>query len=260
MSKVKLEVVQVPASRMDVKSGKKFTKKILPGVSHALAPGMDRYGRVVTGCTEEEYDEIMEGDLGVSEPLSYPQYFRNFCVKVTADGKELNLEIPEHQLIYRFLKTLPEVAKSKKLVNSSVHNFYLIDEEAEAEKQLSEIDFKMKAYSYLNDMSAEDIIEFLVLYGKEYRNVSPSLAKAKLGELIETNPERFITLYQDNSREVKIKLRMLQRIGIIRKEGPAYFYGAEGDAIMLGASEELAIAFLSEMKNQELYISLIKML
>jgi hypothetical protein len=260
MSIVKLEVVLVPNSTTDVKSSKKMTPKILPGVTHTLAPVLDKYGRIVTGCTEEKYKEIIANDMGSTEPLSYFDFYKNFFVKVTSKGKELNLDVPKHKLIYEFLKTQPDVANNGEKVNSSKHFFYLIDKEEEAKSKLSSIDFKMKAYSYLNEMGSEDIGSFLVLYGKDFRNVSPALSKAKLGELIEKDPAKFISLYEDNNREVRTNLRKMVLHSIVRKEGPAHFYGDEGDAIFLGGSEELAVEFLKENKNQDLYINLLKVL
>lgn len=260
MSRVKLEVVEIPNSTMDVKSSKGKTKKILPGVTQTLAPVMDSFGRIVTGVTEEKYNEIMSHDKSVTQPISYIDFYRNFCVKVTDKGKMLDLTVPKHQLIYEFLKTSPDVAESSKKVNSSIHTYYLVNEEAEAEMKLSKIDLKMKAYTYLNEMSSEDIVDFLVLYGKDTRSISPALAKSKLGEYIETDPRKFIERYEDNNRQVRTNLRKMITTGIIRKEGPAHFYGDEGDAIFLGGSEELAVEFLKETKNQDLYRNLLEIL
>lgn len=260
MSKVKLAVVDIPNSTMDVKSSKGKTKKILPGVTQTLAPVMDSFGRIVTGVTEEKYNEIMSHDQSVTQPIAYVDFYRNFCVKVTDKGREFDLSIPKHQLIYEFLKRCPDVAESSKKVNSSIHTYYLVDEEAEAEKKLSKIDMKMKAYTYLNEMSSDDIVDFLVLYGKDTRSISPALAKSKLGEYIETNPSVFIERYEDNNRQVRTELRKMVVKGIVRKEGPAHFYGNEGDAIFLGGSEELAVEYLKEIKNQELYRNLLEIL
>jgi hypothetical protein len=260
MRKVKLEVVDVPNSTMDVKSSKGTTKKILPGVQQTLAPVLDNFGRRKTGVTAKEYEEIIAEDNSGTEPLSYSEFYLRLAVKVSDQGKEFDLSIPKHKLIYKFLLTLPEVAKNKKDVNTAVHTYYLVDEEAEAETQLSKIDLKMKAYSYLNEMSSEDIVEFLVLYGRDTRNTSSSLAKAKLGDYIENDPQKFISLYEDNNREVRLKLRQMVLHRVIRKEGPAHFYGEEGDAIFLGGSEELAVEFLKQDKNQELYLNLCGMI
>jgi hypothetical protein len=106
-------------------------------------------------------------------------------------------------------------------------------------------------------MSPEDVRDFLVLYGKDPKSVSDDIAQAKLGEFIETDAEKFITLFKDNNKEIKINLQKLARAGVVRKENKAYFYGEEGDAVFLGPTEEMAVEFLKNPENQELYITLI---
>lgn len=260
MSKVKLEVVDIPASTINVKSGRKFTKKILPGVSQTLAPAMDKFGRVITGTNEKDYTEIMAKDDTIAEPLSYKDFYRNLAVKVTDKGKDFDRSIPKHELTYRMLLTLPEVAMNKDEVNSSIHDFYLVDEETEAKEKLTTMDSKIKAFGYLNQMTPEDIKDILFLYGINTLTSSDSLAKAKIGEKIEEDAKTFISLFEDNGRSHRILLRKLLAKNIVRKEGGAYFYGEQGDnPILIGGTEELAVEFLKDVKNQDLYISLLKM-
>ena len=252
---VKIKVVEVPTSIMNVKSSKATTPKILPGVYHAISPCLDSFGRMVTGVTSEEYNKIMSTDAG--NPIPYNEFYTNFCVKISDSGKELDLSIPKHKLMYALLKTSKEVASNKEEINPAVHTFYIEDENEEAVKKLTAIQSKKEAYSLFAEMTSKEVRDFLVLFGKSSDNVSDKVAEAKLGEMIDVNPEKFIKLYNDVNKEVKINLRKLVQKGIIRKEGKAYFYGEEGEAIFLGSTEELAIVYLGEANNQDLYISLL---
>jgi hypothetical protein len=84
---------------------------------------------------------------------------------------------------------------------------------------------------------------------------------AKLGEYIELDPQKFISLYKDENREVRINLHKLTRKGILRKENGAYFYGEKDDnPVFLGATEEMAIVKLIDPENQDLYVTLISQL
>jgi hypothetical protein len=253
---VKLKVVEVPTSIMNVKSSKGTTPKILPGVNHSISPSLDSFGRMNTGVTSEEYMKIMSADGG--EPIPYQKFYTNFCIKVSDKGKDLDLSIPKHKLMYALLKISKEVAKNKAEVNSAVHTFYIEDENEEALKKLSSIEAKKVAYSLFSEMAPSEIRDFLVLFGKDVSNVSDKVAEAKLGELIEINPGKFTKMFKDVNKEVKINLRKLVANGIVRKEGPVHFFGEEGEAVMLGSTEELAMAFLTDAKNQDLYISLLQ--
>jgi hypothetical protein len=251
---VKIKVVEIPTSRINVKSSKKMTPGILPGVRHTLAPAMDKFGRLITGTTKEEYDKIMKGEIN---PPSFNEFFERISVKIDENGKDLNLSMPKHQLIYNFIKKLKQVADEKENVNPALHKFYIEDEDEKALKKLDTIKDKTKAYKIFASMSPEESRDMLVLYGKNASSSSDDVVQAKLGELVETNPSKFISLYNDNNREVKINLEKLTNKGVIRKEGKAYFYGDEGEAIFLGSTKEMAVEFLKDSENQELYIALI---
>jgi hypothetical protein len=67
---VKIRVIDIPTSRINVKSSKKTTAAILPGVSHTLAPAMDGFGRIITGTTEKDYNELMSKEVN---PPSYSE-------------------------------------------------------------------------------------------------------------------------------------------------------------------------------------------
>lgn len=255
---VKIKVVEVPTSIINVKSGKATTSKILPGVYQTISPGMDSFGRIVTGVDSEQYIKIMTEEG--KEIVPYSKFFENFCIKISDSGKELDLSIPKHQLMYALAKVSPRVAKNKLELNPAVHTFYIEDEDKEALTKISSIQSKRKAYSLFAEMSPNEMRDFLILFGKESSNVNDAVAEAKLGELIEVNPDRFVKYYNDVNKEVKIVLRKLTNKGIVRKEGKAYFYGDEGEAVFLGSTEELAIVFLGEPKNQDLYIALLGLL
>lgn len=260
MHKVRVEVVNVPTSYLDVKSGKAKTKKILNGVSQSVDPFLDRNGRVVTGVTKAQYDEIIKDDDDISEPLTYREFYSKFSIKIDNQGLDLDLSIPKHKLMHALLLASPDVSNDEKSVNTAIHTFLLRDEEQEATKIMSAIESKMTAYSYMSNMNPAAIKGILVLYGKDASEVSDVLAKAKLGEFIEKNPKKFIAIYEDNNKVFKINLQRLVNGKILRKDGRAYYYGEDGDAIFLGGNEELAVQFLKDDKNQELYVQLLQIL
>jgi hypothetical protein len=252
---VRVKPIQIPTSRVNIKSIEKTTSGILPGVSHTLAPVLDSFGRVKTGTNEEDYAKIMEKE---TNPPPFNDFYSKLSFRIGEDGRELNLSISKHKLIYNFLLTLKTVAKEGEKINPSIHKYFIEDENEKAIKQLGTIQAKKEAYSMFDKMSPKDVRDFLVLYGKDASTVSDDVAQAKLGELLENDPKRFTTLFNDNNKEIRINLQKLSREGIVRKEGSSYFYGDKGEnPVFLGATEEMAVVFLNDDENQELYISLI---
>ena len=154
---VKVEVVTVPNTSRDVKNRTGKARKILPGVSQTFAPVMDKNtGRIKTGTSLEEYEALMAKDP-LADSKSYKDFYTSVSVKIGISGKELNLAEPRDVLIFNFLKEHPEVCTDLKTLNPSQHTLIMIDKEEEASEKLSSIEFKMKAYTYLNEMDSDNL-------------------------------------------------------------------------------------------------------
>lgn len=253
---VRIDVVEVPNSTRDIKNTSGKTKKLLPGVYQTLAPVLDRSGRMLTGTTPEQYEKIVAEDPFASQE-SYVDFFRNVFVKVDIGGKDLDLTNPRDLLIYGYLKHDPEICTDRKLLNPAKHTYLMLDKEEEAKEKLSAMDYKVTAYSKLANMTEEEVKDFLILYGRSPNNTSYNVAKGLLGDYIDANPSKFVSLFNDASREYKISFKKLIDAKILERRGGVYYYGED---VSLGATPEQAIEHLRDMGNQELYIRLLEQL
>jgi hypothetical protein len=253
---VRIDVVDVPNTTRDVKNKTGRAKKILPGIAKTLTPVMDKSGRLVPGVTKEEYDSVIAKDP-FSSKQEYVDFYTNIYIKIEMGGKELDLSIPRDYLIWKFLQHHPEVCTDRKLLNPAKHTYLMIDKEEEAEEKLSAMDYKVEAFGKLANMTEEEVKDFLILYGRNPSNTSYKVAKTLLGDFIEANPKKFVTLYTDSAREYKISFKKLLSAKILERRGGVYYYGED---VALGATPEQAVEHLRDAGNQELYIRLIELL
>jgi len=253
---VRIDVVEVPNSTRDIKNPKGLTKKILPGVLKTLAPVLEKSGMIATGVTPEEYIKVVEHDVFASEE-KYADFYRNIYVKVGAAGSELKLNIPTDFLIWKYLHFHPEVCTDVKYLNPAKHTFIMVDKEKEAEEKLSSMDYKIEAFSIIREMSEESVKDFLILYGRQSEGISYKEAKSLLTDYIEANPKKFITYYNDSSKEYKINFKKMLKNKILERRGGVLYYGED---VALGATPEQAVENLKNTENQELYIKLLDLL
>jgi hypothetical protein len=256
VKKVRIDVIDVPNSTRDIKNKTGKTKKILPSINKTLAPVLTRTGSIATGATEEEFKAIMAKDPFL-RGTDYKEFYNKVSVSIGIGGKEFDLSIPKDHLIWLFLKEHPEVCTDLKTLNPSKHTYLMVDKELEAEEKLTKIEYKVQAYGHLNEMTADEVKDFLILYGRNPDGVSPKVARTLIAEYIESNPSKFVTYYNDASRKYKIDFKKLMDAKILERRGGVYYYGED---VSLGASVEQAVEHLRSNANQELYLRLIELL
>jgi hypothetical protein len=244
----KLRIIKIkPVKTYNRQEGNTNGVSVLPGASLTLAPLGDGYGKIVTGIEPSEFKELMPEFSG-----GYSEYFKNFKVRLTAEERILDLARTSDLIIYKFLLTRSEIAKSKEEVTSQT-KFILIDEEKEAEKETSKADLKFKAMTYLNDMSAEEQSNFLRLFGYSTRMLSVSVVRSKLIAVIEQNPTAFLSKYSDKNKATRMLLASLIQSDILQTRSNSVYFNEE----LIGASEDLAVEYLNSPRNQEMKINLI---
>jgi hypothetical protein len=232
------------------KEGSTQGVSILPGAKHVMGTITDGYGVMITGITEEEYAE-----LKISKEVSYKDFFKPFKVILTDAITTLDLSREQDYLKYRFLLTRPEIAKTPEDTSAKTR-FVLYDEEEEAKKLTVTGDKKMEAYIILNNMSFEDQLNFLKLFGHVTKGLSPTVVKGKLITIVEKNASQFLTKFNDKNRADRIFLESLIQARILDKRGTSYYYNEE----LLGATEDITIQYLKNPKNNDLRINLLTLL
>ena len=208
-------------------------------------------GTKYTGLTTEDRERL-EKETGFDlKPSS--DYWKTFFIRMSDKPLILDLEDPFDELRYLFLR-------GHKLVQSSLKNkkatakYVIVDEQAEAEEINKKSKVKRSAVKAFDKLSTSDISKALRLYGYKSEGVGIEQAEAKLYDLVEADPQKFLDVWVDNkNRETQFLIEAAISKNIIRKNKNAYMYGTE----IIGHSLEDTIAFLEDKKNQDLKLVII---
>jgi len=220
-----------------------------------IAPYMDSTGTVVTGLTrddEERLGKLLKKDLSPSSPFWY-----EYSIIMMDKPKDFNLDIPEHELAYKFMLAHMRVANSITDRHQFPYADYVIyNEETEAQVKNKEFTNKRKANIEFEKLSLDQMVGILKLY-PNYANltsVSPDVISAKLYEELEKDSDKFLRLIGDKKLDMKIFLKDLVAAAVLRKNKSAYYYGDDN----IGHDEESTITYLEDPENNGLKVALSK--
>ena len=127
------------------------------------------------------------------------------------------------------------------------------DSEAEESNRLNKI--KRQAIIEFNKMSLDDMRKALRLYGYKGESMSTELVESKLFEIVETDPNRFFSIWVNNkTRNTQFLIEAAIAKNVIRKSRNIYYYGTD----IIGNSLEDAIAHLDDKGNQDLKLTILQ--
>lgn len=222
-----------------------------------LVPKNDPSGYPITGLTAED-ETWFETKLGL-KPGTLSRYNKDYWTKfrtnVPKDGLVLRLENPKDYLTYKVLLADQEVANSEaEKHDSPFANFVITSELQEAKSKAAEVSVKRKAWGVFSKMSSEDMANFLKVFGKRpASNSTNEWLEAEIGKLIESRPQIFLDIIEDDSFKMKAFIDDCIVKKALVKTGSKYAL-IGGDII--GYSLEETIDYLKAPENQEVYISL----
>lgn len=221
-----------------------------------IAPYYDSTGLIYTGLSkedEERFGKIFKQDLSQHSP-----FWHEYKVKMTDKPLDLHLDNPEHELQYIFLFNHKRVAKSITEPGIGNKDYYIVDEDKEAEVVMKKATEKIKANKIFSTLSTENKKDILRLY-PGYTNlgsVSDEVIDSKLYTELERSPARFILHAEDKKRDMKVFLKDLVSAEILRKNKSSYYYGDD----FIGHDEETAIQYIEDPARQSLKIDLMAQL
>jgi hypothetical protein len=112
---------------------------------------------------------------------------------------------------------------------------------------------KIKAFNAFDDMTGDDARDALRLFGVRGEELKDSVAKARIAEYIERDPDKFIKIWVDNKdRKTYIIIEKAISRGVVRRTNLMYIYGT----INMGKTIEDVVAFLNSDSNQEIYLGI----
>ncbi len=212
-------------------------------------------GYFKTGLTLDEQNTL-ERKLGLSEGTLSPssEYWRTFYVRLNSDIRTLDLDNPADYLDYKILQV------NKRRIASSYADaklnpealYVLVNEEAEAIQKNSKRQEKSKAYVTFSNMTPNEMRKFLFLEGIKADNISDEIVREKIGDIIESKPEKFNKTFEDDQFESKVFIHTLKAYGILTVRKQQWYY----NDTMLGLDEESTISWLKDASNQETLVIL----
>jgi len=203
-------------------------------------------GRKYTGLSDEDEERLSKKLSLDLNPTS--DFWNTFFIRMSDKPLMLDISDPVDELKYLFLKSHKLIAPSLQEKKASA-KYVIVNQEAEAEVKNKRAKIKRNAIKSFDKLSTTDIMKALRLYGYKSDTVSIGQAEAKLFDLVETDPEKFLTIWVDNKyRETQFMIEAAIAKNIIRKNKSAYMYGTE----IIGHSLDDTIIFLEDKKNQDL--------
>jgi hypothetical protein len=217
-----------------------------------IGPYYTRSGMIYTGLTPDD-EKRLSGILGNDLTRNSP-FWKNFFVRTYSTDVYLNLEDPNDELRYLFLKNHKRVKTSIFERKASAH-FLLINKEEEAKKNNLINKTRREAMKEFDRLSAEEIRKCLRLFGHNADGMEAEVAESNLFDIVEANPQAFINRWVNNlRRDTEVTVERAISMNIIRRAKNIYRYGSE----VIGRTMSEAIEFLENPKNQDILISVMQ--
>jgi hypothetical protein len=208
---------------------------------------------------QHKYEKQLNLPEGTLSPNS--DYWKEFMIIIPENGLELNdaVEFDEFRLaLFRADKQIAKSFEESKL--STKFQYMITNDTAEAKVENTRRDAIANAYAKFAQMSVTEISEALYMFGKEPDDTSPEICRNTLGNILDNDPNKFLSIVGDERFNEKIKLIKMIKEGIIRKGASAVGWNVPlffGD-IPLGKGLDEAIDFLLDKENTTIYAGLHK--
>lgn len=243
----------------DPKTGK--TLAMYENCKDEFVPGLNKESGVLrTGLTDKEEAEF-EKKLGLEKGTlaKSSSYWSRFKVKIPADGLTLNTNNPMDELSHKVMCADPTVVQSvTELRTKAYAEYIMITESGEAKVKNVKRNVIAKAYATFVKLTQAETVDALFMFGKDPSNIDFEVAQNRLGEIVEEDPAKFLSVVGDKLFKDKVYFMKLIKAGVVKKHGtgtgtdmPLYF-----EDIMLGSGLEQAIAFCKAKENQKIWLGI----
>ena len=200
---------------------------------------------------------LKEGDLSFYNRQSL--FWQNFRVKLSKEGKTLDLSKPYDYIAYKVLKVDRRVAHSwSDRYASGEYKFALVDKDEEIKVSSSKADIKLEAYKIFAKISdkPQDMRDLLkVMTNQKTKSAKPDFLKSEIERLIEADTKKFVDTYNDPNLKTKIFIEKALEVGALDRT-PTKGYKIKGteDADAIGDNLTETITFLQSPANSDVYL------
>lgn len=231
-------------------------KKILSSIYSGQGP--------LKGIKGDEEKELLAKYLGMDKD---EKGFSNVCrsfwadlrVEIPSDGKVLNITKNEDDepvdihdyLVYKWAEKHKHVAKDRQaMLDDSSKKFYIYDPDVEMRYQNQKVNMKKQAYKeFIKISDDEEKIDRVItlLTDSDPDQMSTQQKENYLDQLIEENPEKFVSVVTDKDLDIKAEIAQMVELNIIRKAANQYWYIDQ----KLGNDIEETVLFFKDKKQSE---------
>ena len=232
---------------------------------------MDRNGNVVCPLSKDEVEffetpglsgmSYKTGDLSPYKEDN--NFWKTHKVRLNKDPKVFNLSKPKDYIDYKILlankdliASSPEEAKRKRS-----YKYMIVSDDHEVDVRLTKQKKLQEAYMFFGKIedNQEEMLNFLKIYGKKVPTAANiKWLKDEIGKVIIEDVEGFLGIARDSDRKTRLMILQAVEAGILVKEGRKFFL--RGGEPLCNPSEvpliDIAVKFLKEPKNQDIYIDI----
>jgi hypothetical protein len=237
-------------------------------------PQLESTGELADPFTSEEektfFEQILDLDLNIHKKKD--NYWHTFFVKVIKnfdlmhDGYVFNLEDPIDNLRYRVTKLQPMVAPSwEKRYGRGDYRFALVDEGYAEEKEQTDTNKTIEAYTYLGSIqnSVKDMKDFLGVYyleKKEMKFVPEDADKdwlrKEIRKVVEEELDLALKIMHDPDAKIKNFILQAIRVGAITKPARNK-YDIPGEGVSYTYEELVKYLTEAETLKADVYLKII---
>jgi len=240
---------------------------MLEGTTVKLPAKQDRSGNYIPVLTKEEQaglEKLMQVDAGFLSPhKTLNNFWDSQVISLTKEGLYLNLDNPYDFIKYKILLTYEDFV-SPSIQDTHLKKSYRFEIVRKTDvKSVSKekVDYKRKAYMLFGKM--EDSREALAgvirrLTGKTASTNDHDFLITQVGELVEADAQRFVTILEDPNYKIKLFIEMAVSANQILKNRNRYTSKDGFDLCEEGEVPTLenTIKFLTSEKNQDIKLAI----
>lgn len=223
-------------------------------------------GILKTGLTDEEAREL-------EKKLNYPsghlspnsEFWIDYKIAIGTEDKIIDRSTAQGELEYKVLCARKIVAKDQSELRVNPHaEFLMYDQELEADESNRKRKKKIEAIKIFAELSTEEMKDILIAYGKKPDEMSPKVIEDVLGQEVELDPNKFVSIAKDDNFQHKVFINKCINAGILRKRGSMITVVNATDEMdgkdVIGVDIEDAVRFIKDPKNNAFYLSIKKQL
>ena len=221
-------------------------------------PGTNRYKAILNEEERLVFEKTLNLEPGSMSFYKKTGFWPKFRVKLTKEGKTLNLSEPLDYLEYLVLLADRRVAPNwNAKYDSGEYKFALVDEEETIKDNVNKSDINKKAYKYLGKIedSVEDMTMVIRLASnKIVKSKDVEFLQSEVQKIIDSNIKGFVEVMEDKSFGTKAFINKALDAKALDRTVKGGYALKGGDEIGRTLSE--TVEFLESNKNQDIFLKL----